>query len=95
MTAQWEDEYRKGALVGSGLKLQGLRLRVHRHIHYSPTAWLLSCPQINCDNVELGDGIPLEAAKCFAITRALIFAEGLRRELLEHAGTWEEALRAV
>ena len=47
-----------------------LRLRVHRHIHYDPDVWLLSCePWFNCN--EIGKGTTPEAACRDALSAVL------------------------
>lgn len=52
-----------------------IRIDVHRHIHYPPDVWLLSCDALRIDNNELPSR-DIEDAKCeaVAVVRGLLEA---------------------
>lgn len=68
----WQDttSYRRGEReVGAPprcwrLQLGGTRdlaIAVHRHVHYPKNVWLLTCPDLNLDCIELKNRDPREA----------------------------------
>lgn len=57
-----------------------LSVRVHRHIHYPPDSWLVSCHTLGMTNVELGNK-DLEKAKAEALDFLRVYAEALVKEL--------------
>jgi hypothetical protein len=81
----WKDEtsYTQGdkeRIPRSWVRWDGLlRVTVHRHIHYPPDQWLLSCaPWFDKRELESKDA---DAAKDEAVTLVLQVLEGARKSL--------------
>lgn len=49
----WKLDERKGKITGATLQLPWIIIMVHRHIHYEPDQWLMSCVQYGFSCHEL------------------------------------------
>lgn len=61
------------------IKSKSLAITVHRHRHYDPDIWLLSCPHI-CDCKELKSK-DIELAKNEALNYVAAYINGLSSEI--------------
>ena len=73
------------------MSVAGLRVTVHRHIHYAPTQWLLSCSELGFDMRELK---ALPANEAMGEAQRLV-ADALRRRANDYAAAARELTAEV
>ena len=80
---KWKYTYNKGVNDGAEARAGQLRVSVHRHRHYDPEAWLLSCsPFFDCRVLASKE---LEEAKLQAVSLVQTTLQDIIDETLKPA----------
>lgn len=77
---KWEHKTRGGEIVAATLRAGNFKITVHRHIHWSPDMWLVSCYGL-FDNKELASK-DLEQAKCQAAALVQVALEAALKVII-------------
>lgn len=83
---KWEDtsSWSRGDKVSPAdefsLKLPSMRINVHRHVHYGPTVWLMTCRALDIDKHTL-TSLDLQDAQKEALQIARTVVTGMLKEL--------------